>query len=59
MAPRGSSALLGWPEFGYGMRKHEGMSDYCDFIPWRGARDERAWPARMKRAGHMTWTEIA
>jgi hypothetical protein len=58
MAPRGSSALLGWPEFGYGMRKLDGLSDYCDLIPWRGARDERAWPSRMRRAEHMTWTEV-
>lgn len=59
MAPRGSSALLGWPEFGYGMRKVDPSTpDYCDFIPWRGARDERAWPTRMRRGGHMTWTEV-
>ncbi|HET6916619.1 MAG TPA: AAA family ATPase [Acidimicrobiales bacterium] len=58
MAPRGSSALLGWPEFGYGMRKLDGLSDYCDLLPWRGARDERAWPSRMRRADHMTWEEV-
>lgn len=59
MAPRGSSALLGWPEFGYGMRKVDAASShYCDFLPWRGARDERAWPSRMKRADHMTWVEV-
>lgn len=59
MAPRGSSALLGWPEFGYGMRKLDGAvsSDYCDLVPWRGARDERDWPTRMRRAGHMTWED--
>lgn len=61
MAPRGSAAFMGWPEFGYGMRKIDGSqgSDFCDFIPWRGARDERAWPARMRRADHMTWVEVA
>lgn len=59
MAPRGSSALLGWPEFGYGMRKiDQSSSHYCDFTAWRGARDERAWPARMRRAEHMTWAEV-
>ncbi|HET6627054.1 MAG TPA: AAA family ATPase [Nocardioidaceae bacterium] len=59
MAPRGSSALLGWPEFGYGMRKVDAsMDDYCDLLPWRGARDERAWPGRLKRAEHMTWMEV-
>lgn len=60
MAPRGSSALLGWPEFGYGMRRLENSPalDYADFLPWRGARDERAWPSRLRRAGHMTWEEV-
>lgn len=60
MAPRGSSALLGWPEFGYGMRRVDAASThYCDLVPWRGARDERAWPGRMKRGSHMTWEECA
>lgn len=60
MAPRGSSALLGWPEFGYGMRRLENSVgvDYADFLPWRGARDERAWPSRLRRADHMTWAEV-
>ncbi|HET7327863.1 MAG TPA: AAA family ATPase [Nocardioidaceae bacterium] len=60
MAPRGSAALLGWPEFGYGMRRVDAASEfYCDLIPWRGARDERAWPSRMKRSEGMTWMETA
>ena len=60
MAPRGSSALLGWPEFGYGMRRIDaGSPHYADLIPWRGARDERAWPSRVRRGTHMTWEENA
>lgn len=49
LRPRGSSSLLGWPEFGYGMRAvSEGIAD---FIPWRGNREERDWPQRLRREG--------
>ena len=46
LRPRGSSALLGWPEFGYGMRTV--AQGYADLVPWRGDRDERAWPMRVR-----------
>lgn len=51
MRPRGSSALLGWPEFGYGLRDlgAEGKR-YCEFIAWRGNRSEREWPRALRRA---------
>lgn len=47
MRPRGSSALLGWPEFGYGLVP-DGRT-YADLVPWRGDRDERAWPDGLRR----------
>jgi len=47
LRPRGSSALLGWPEFGYGMKTV--ASGYADLVPWRGDRDERHWPTRVKQ----------
>lgn len=50
--PRGSSALLGWPEFGFGIRKDvsDGAApDVFDFVPWRGAREERDWPQQLRR----------
>jgi hypothetical protein len=46
LRPRGSSALLGWPEFGYGMRAV--ASGYADLVPWRGDRDQRDWPGRVR-----------
>lgn len=46
LRPRGSSALLGWPEFGYGMRTV--AQGYADLVPWRGDRDERDWPQRVR-----------
>ncbi len=48
LRPRGSSALLGWPEFGYGMRStNDGK---VRLVPWRGDRDERGWPQFLRRA---------
>lgn len=44
--PRGSAALMGWPEFGYGMKPV--ASGYADMVPWRGDRDTRAWPKSLK-----------
>lgn len=54
LRPRGSSALLGWPEFGLGLRfdpddPHKWMS----LTRWRGDRDERNWPYRLRRGGAM------
>ena len=42
LRPRGSSSLLGWPEFGYGMRHV--AEGYADLVQWRGPREERDWP---------------
>lgn len=53
LRPRGSSSLLGWPEFGYGMRAvAEGIAD---LVPWRGNREERPWPQRVRRADGYRW----
>lgn len=56
LRPRGSSALLGWPEFGYGLRGI-GTEGYADFVQWRGPREERAWPQRLRRTddGSQRW----
>jgi len=48
LRPRGSSALLGWPEFGYGMS--EVASSYAAMTPWRGDRDQRNWPRQLRHA---------
>ena len=50
LRPRGSSALLGWPEFGYGMRDIglKGRT-HVQFGAWRGDRSERTWPAALRR----------
>lgn len=59
--PRGSSALLGWPEFGYGLRFSDDpqakQRRTVDLVPWRGDRDERQWPETLTAGGHWPWTE--
>lgn len=55
--PRGSSALLGWPEFGYGLKPI--AKGYADMVPWRGDRDSRQWPERLRYSTDetMRWEE--
>jgi hypothetical protein len=47
--PRGSSALMGWPEFGYGIRLDRDNPTRYEFVPWRGNRDMRDWPTALKK----------
>jgi len=63
--PRGSSALLGWPEFGYGIRKDTSENagpGLFDLVAWRGAREERAWPTQLQRGdwklGDWPWLPV-
>ena len=57
LRPRGSSALLGWPEFGYGMRGV--ATGYADLVAWRGDRDERGWPDRVRHCHeHIRWIPV-
>lgn len=62
--PTGSSLLLRWPEFGYGLAPNAmsvpddlGRSREMDFVSWRGPRDDRDWPTHIRygRAGEMPW----
>lgn len=58
MRPRGSAALLGWPEFGLGLTHDKENKDLAHLVRWRGDRDERAWPTTMTRGGPWPWTDI-
>lgn len=49
LRPRGSSALLGWPEFGYGLRRNSKNPYHVDMVKWRGDRDARGWPEKLGR----------
>lgn len=54
LRPRGSSSLLGWPEFGFGLRGI-GAEGYADLVQWRGPREERAWPQRFRKGDGFRW----
>ncbi|TQO23812.1 DnaB helicase-like protein [Paramicrobacterium agarici] len=47
--PRGSSALMGWPEFGFGIRADPDEEGRFEFIPWRGSREQRDFPTALRR----------
>ncbi|MFI0718890.1 DnaB-like helicase N-terminal domain-containing protein [Streptomyces sp. NPDC021224] len=63
LRPLGSSLWMRWPEFGFGLRpvedeKSAANTDGCRarrVIPWRGMRDERAWPAFIRQGEHWPW----
>lgn len=58
MAPRGSSALMGWPEFGFGLRPIKADPSMVSVVPWRGARDgDRVWPRHLRRGTRMAWED--
>jgi len=58
LAPRGSSALLGWPEFGMGLAPMDEDPDMVKMVRWRGDRDSRDWPRHMMRGGDWPWTPV-
>lgn len=52
LRPRGSSALLGWPEFGLGISPDNDLTNgrrTFSISRWRGDRDQRAWPEKLHR----------
>jgi replicative DNA helicase len=59
LAPRGSAALQGWPEFGLGLRlMGEEWPRTAEVVHWRGDRDEgRGWPPRLRAGGLFPWTD--
>lgn len=63
LRPRGSSALLGWPEYGFGLTltgKVDGRGKPMEarLVRWRGDREERGWPDRLERGGPFPWTPV-
>jgi replicative DNA helicase len=58
LRPRGSSALMGWPEFGYGIRWANASTTeerLVELVGWRGDRDERDWPPMLAGGGVWPW----
>jgi hypothetical protein len=56
MRPRGSSALMGWPEFGYGLASDKDSPGKYVLKRWRGDRDERMWPNHLERGRALPWS---
>lgn len=55
LRPRGSAALLGWPEFGMGLQVDRDNPKRANLVRWRGDRDERAWPDQIERGTRSGW----
>jgi len=61
LRPRGSAALMGWPEFGKGIRvNRDSGGDFFDLVSWRGDRESRAWPQRLRHGveGELPWVGV-
>ena len=59
LRPRGSSALLGWPEFGFGIAPSENSRGTFDIQRWRGDREERHWPESLARGSVWPWVDAS
>ena len=62
LRPRGSSALMGWPEFGLGLQlippqDGDDGRTRAAVMRWRGDRDQRAWPNTLVRGGRWPWSD--
>lgn len=58
-SPRGSSALLGWPDFGFGIAPGD-ESDLRSAVvhPWRGGRElGRRWPRELIEGARWPWED--
>lgn len=55
--PVGSSLLLRWPEFGYGLAPVEKDPKHVRLMAWRGPRDEREWPKQLTWGEPWPWME--
>jgi len=58
LRPRGSAALMGWPEFGLGLRLPKPGTDVFEVTRWRGDRDRRDFPRGLVKGGDWPWTPV-
>jgi hypothetical protein len=58
LRPRGSAALMGWPEFGLGLRLPKPGSSTYEITRWRGDRDRREFPTGLVKGGDWPWTPV-
>ncbi|MHB9862150.1 DnaB-like helicase N-terminal domain-containing protein [Streptomyces sp. YIM S03343] len=60
LRPAGSSLWLRWPEFGFGLRPVEDEKSADEdrarrLVPWRGLRDDRAFPQFVRQGQSGSW----
>jgi replicative DNA helicase len=55
MRPRGSSALMGWPEFGLGLSLDPKVEGLAHLERWRGDRYLAGWPDHVRRSSEWPW----
>ncbi|MFD8741079.1 AAA family ATPase, partial [Streptomyces sp. NPDC059618] len=62
LRPIGSSLWLRWPEFGFGLSPSTdpGADELrlMDWVPWRGSRSVRDWPAQLCQGVTWPWQAI-
>lgn len=56
MRPYGASLWRRWPEFGLGLVVDKDDANVSHLRTWRGSRDERSWPTKLRRGGVLPWT---
>lgn len=62
LRPTGSSLWLRWPEFGYGIKPTPDFTKddrQVMFTSWRGDREERSWPIRLRSGTAWPWEDDA
>lgn len=63
MAPIGSSLWMRWPEYGFGIRRAPGSkgnrAETVDVVSWRGSREERSWPQRLRHSRTLPWAPVS
>ncbi|MFI8254116.1 DnaB-like helicase N-terminal domain-containing protein [Streptomyces filamentosus] len=60
LRPAGSSLWMRWPEFGFGLRPVEDEKSADEdrarrLVPWRGLRDDRAFPPFLRQGERGSW----
>jgi replicative DNA helicase len=60
LRPAGSALWMRWPEFGFGLRPVEDEKSADEdrarrLVPWRGLRDERAFPPFLRQGQRGSW----
>jgi len=50
LRPADSAVWMRWPEFGFALSPDPTMPKEYEFKQWRGPRDVRVWPSRLRRS---------